>query len=334
MGKCSSLLFQVSVQGSCDIHFRGISGAELSCRVECRRRYAGEALRVKSCIGRSAYQRYVPSARVRKNEKIEKETPRHDWEGLIAEFEARAASSELPSEPPPPGVILRDENEEEFELLPVVETAACTALTLCMWYLGRIFRLDSFLLLFYPIPMFFVTMRWGPQTGDRVLVSTLIVVLTMMGPLYSILYFFNTGIMALVFSRVLWNRWHWLPSILAGGFAKGVGLAFQFTWMSGIVRYNAWTLIAEQVKILVDTTVGGLFGILKITKVPSFTVRQIQIAVAIVLVLHSVLHVLFTYLASTMILDRVGESIKLKKKPRILRILKMLKESIQRQTRY
>lgn len=293
-----------------------------------RRQHFGEAVG-KNSVQAQSVRHCVPHARA----KDEPPRPRHDWEGLIQEFENRAHVTEFASHPPPPGVPLDEEDPEQFEMLPVVESAACTALTFMFWNLGKIWRLDSFLLLFYPIPMFFITMRWGPKVGDVVLFTTLFSILTMMGPLYCILYFLNTGIMAMVFSRALYHRWHWLPGVLAGGVAKGVGLALQFTWMSGIIRYNSWTMIAEQVKIMVESIMRAGYAIARAKSPPVLALGHVQVAIGVVLVLHSILHVLFTYLTSTMLLDRIGDDIKLKRKPRMLRILVKLKENAMRQRR-
>lgn len=269
----------------------------------------------------SCFRPCVPHARAND----EPPAPRHDWEGLIREFEARSRASDRPSLPPPPGVPLDEDDPEQFEMLPVVESAGCTALTLMLWNLGKIWRLDSLLLLFYPLPMFFIALRWGPRAGDVVLFTTLFTIVTLMGPLYAILYALNTGLMALVFSRALYWRWHWAPAAVAGGLAKGAGLALQFTWMSSIVRYNSWTLVAEQVKMMVEGILRAVCMVAR-KQAPVVTVEGVKVAVGIVLVLHSVLHVLFTYVAATMILDRIADSIKLKRRPRLLRVLEVLKK--------
>ena len=88
---------------------------------------------------------------------------KHDWGALIEEFELRALrNSSSRGRPPPPGVHLGEEEQRTHELLPSVESGAMAGMVMAMWNVGKILRLDSFLLMFYPIPIFYVTLRWGP----------------------------------------------------------------------------------------------------------------------------------------------------------------------------
>lgn len=254
----------------------------------------------------------------------------HDWGSLIAEFEMRARAKEVRSgdSPPPLDAELKGEIREQAPMLRHVETAAMSALTMIMWNLGRILRLDSFLLMFYPLPMLFVTMRWGIYQGRRVLLGSCFLIFTMMGPLYAGLYLLNTGIMALMLSYALYKRWPWLPTVVSSGVAKGVGLALQFTALSPILRENSWDFVALQVKVLVDKFLGTIWWVLRRqSETPTPSVLYIRYAVAIVLILHSIIHVLFTWLSATMVLDRVGESLPMEQKVRLPGVLEQVKKN-------
>jgi len=266
----------------------------------------------------------------RKKKAPEPEPVQHDWGPLIAEFEMRARAKEIRSgdSPPPPGVELKGEIREEAPMLRHVETGAMSALTMIMWNLGRILRLDSFLLMFYPLPMLFITMRWGIYQGRRVLMGSCFLIFTMMGPLYAGLYFMNTGIMALMLSYAMYKRWNWLPTVTSAGLAKGLGLALQFTAMTPILRVNSWDFVATQVKVLVDKLMRTIWWVLRIqSERPTPSVLSIRYAVATVLILHSIIHVVFTWLSATMVLDRVGESMKLKRKVRLPGVLEQVKQN-------
>lgn len=276
--------------------------------------------------------RWLKRKKKKKEEPIPIPEPevQHDWGGLIAEFEMRARAKEIRSgdSPPPLGAELKGEMRDEAPMLPHVETAAMSALTMIMWNLGRVLRLDSFLLMFYPLPMLFVTMRWGVYQGRRVLLGSCFLIFTMMGPFYAGLYFLNTGIMALMLSYALFKRWSWLPTVVSAGIAKGIGLALQFTAMTPVLRENSWDFVAIQVKVLVDKLLGTIWWVLRRqSETPTPSVLYIRYAVAIVLVLHSIIHVLFTWLSATMVLDRVGESLKLKQKVRLPGVLEQVKKN-------
>lgn len=293
----------------------------------CRLEFFGQRTRRQRCI--ATPQRYPILTNIDSEKKeMPRKEPKHDWNALIDEFEQRAAATEYSSSPPPPGVKLTNEVNENFELRPLVEIAAMSAVTFALWYIGRYLRLDSFLRMFYPLPMFIIAMRWGPKRGDEVLYTTLALVLTLMGPLFSVLYLLNTGIMAMVLSRALWHQWPCLPTIIACGLAKGVGLSMQFTLMSPILRENSWQFVTTQVKLLVDVVLSGVYALLRRPTVPELSIAQVQYAVVVILVLHSVLQVFFTYLSSTMIVDHIGESTPLKRKVRLWSLLQLLKDRV------
>lgn len=243
----------------------------------------------------------------------ENEVPKptkHDWAVLVEEFEIRAKMNEPASKPPPPGVELKNEiDNKKLSLYPLVEIAAMAALTAMMWNIGRLLRLDSVLLTFYPLPMFYVTLRWGVKKGVTVLQASLFMIGLYMGPLFSLFYLFNTGFMSLVMSRLMYRRWSCASTVALAGLAKGVGLALQFTFISGVVRENAWKFIGYQVKDMVDKMVGFVFWVTRQTGLaPSPSMFQIQCVIAVVLVFHSIIHVFCTYLTASVILDRIADS--------------------------
>ncbi len=238
------------------------------------------------------------------------EPTRYDWAVLVEEFEIRSRAKQRATKPPPPGVELKDEiRYKKLMFLPAVEIAAMAALTQLMWNFGRLFRLDPLFLTFYPLPMFYVCLRWGVKKGDAVLMVSLFHILMLMGPLFSVLYLLNTGIMALVMSRALYRQWGTPAVVATGGLAKGVGLGLQFTLMSGVIKENAWSFIGYQLQDFIQKIVGMIWWITRRTGVaPSPTLFQIQCVVGAVLLFHSMLHVLCTYLSACMILDRVADS--------------------------
>lgn len=232
----------------------------------------------------------------------------------------------------PPSVIaaVGKRTPERFRMLPVVEMGFFTAATMCLWYAGRIMRLDALLLLFYPLPMFIMSMRWGISTGMMTLACTLLFVLFSMGPLYALSYLFNTGMMASALSVGLWYRWHWLPTVALGALAKALGLALQFGMMSVYLRVNSFKLLTVQVKNMWGQIIAGMVAARRLvpgapgTPPTSPSVETIQVLVAALIITHSFLHVLLTQLGASMILLRLERH--LTRSPRLAPLLQWLKQ--------
>ncbi|CAN8066802.1 unnamed protein product [Agarophyton chilense] len=230
-----------------------------------------------------------------------------DWEKLIIEFEERSGGTKVV---PPDSPIL---NPKQYETLPYLECAYMTALTTVLWYLGRVFRLDAVLLLFYPLPTIYIASKYGLKFADWTIMSVLFFVFTIVGPLFAITYFLNTGLLTIVYARALWWRFGWFAALLFGAAAKAVGLCLQLLFISPILRYNAWKAVVEQVTILLQN-MAKLLGAVGI-KMMAPTASAVQIALIIVIAFHSLYHVFFTLLMSSIVLRRIEADVELKRSP-------------------
>lgn len=231
-----------------------------------------------------------------------------EWGALIQEFESRARSA-----PPPPRRRGPVENPDQYEMLPYCETAFMVSLTTVMWWLGRMMRLDAFLLLLYPIPTIYIAARHGLLFAHYALASTLLLVFSLVGPLYCFIFFLNTGLLTLAYARALWHRWPWWVGLLAGGFAKSLGLWVQLSFMGKILEINAWEAVGIQVTASL-TAVCTLLGKVGLVINPP-GMRAVQIGIGVIVGLHSFYHVFFAQLCSTLILRRVAETEKLSRVP-------------------
>lgn len=232
------------------------------------------------------------------------ETTDEEWRELILEFEQRADDKYDPEAIPPAGRLGRLD-PAQFESLSYVFCGAMTAITTVFWYFGRILRMDSVLLLFYPLPAMYVASRFGLKFADLTLMCSVFLIFTVMGPLYAGLYFLNTGLLILVYSRALWYRWGWKLTLLGGGLAKGVGLALQLGWISVILRYNAWKAAALQVTAML-TFMGNIANkVLGRAVFGEPGMSAVQAGLSVVVALHSFYHVFFTLLFMSILLTRL-----------------------------
>lgn len=280
-----------------------------------------------------------------------------EWRDLILEFEARseAARRASPSSPErpisisplaagasdhplakfntderpvrPTGRALGRENPAQYESMNLVESGMMTALTALLWLVGRVFRFDSFLITFYPLPSLYIMMRWGPVYGNLMLISTFVLIQTLLGPFLGLQYALNTGLLVLAFGNTMWYQWHWGVAIAAGCLAKFVGLFLNITWTSALLRYNTWKLVSEQVQGTIQTFGGFYYKIAgKDATFAGPTTFQVTVGVAVLLGLHSLFQVVFTHLSTTMILDRLHDKGVTKRSPRMLPLLTMIKK--------
>lgn len=290
--------------------------------------------------GRGYAVRHLPCMKV---------DPNHfkPWEDLIDEFEARsrasgasqssadtsfgARESDLFSAPRtftprPRDRPLGRENPEQYKSLNLVETSAMTAATLVLWFLGRALQLDSFLILIYPFPSLFIWMRWGPRYGRIMFITTVTLILTFMGPLFALTFALNTGILSLALGTAMWYQWHWMLAILGGCAAKFFGLIINLSWTSALLRRNTWQLIGDQVKTMIDTAGALAFRLFRngaVFQGPSHS--QVQLGVALLIVVHSLFHVVLTHMSSTMVLDRMYDQGILARSPRLVPWVSFLK---------
>lgn len=202
------------------------------------------------------------------------------------------------------------------------------ALTNCLWFMGRVLRLEALVMLFYPLPTMYIAARWGLAFSDRTLFATLFLVFTTLGPMYAKFYLLNSGLLTATYARTLWWRWSFGATLLAGAAAKGLGLTLQLGWVSIILRHNAWTAVTEQV----TSMVGNIFGL--VNRIGGRTIlgtpgaSQIQVAIAIIIVFHSVYLVFLTQLSSVMLLQSVGPHQRLARTPKVPRFVKRIWERV------
>lgn len=273
--------------------------------------------RIISNVGRKQNRASKPKSKIQP-----KVTTSEEWRELIYEFEERANRGR--DKPKPQNYTAPLLNPAQFEYLSTVETAAMIALTVALWFFGRILRMDVFLLLSYPLPMMYVAARWGLSYADRGVVVILLMLSFLLGPFSSFVYFCNTGILTIAYTRCLWYRAPWQVTLLVGGFAKALGLYIQIRWVSLVLQYNSWKLIGEQVLDLVTGSVAMLNKLPFFNIVVNLQVSQIQTTILIVLILHSIYHVFFTQVLSDLIIYKAAETEKVERLPKTTPLVKFL----------
>lgn len=190
-----------------------------------------------------------------------------------------------------------------------------TALTTAVWFVGRVLRLDSLLLLFYPIPSMYIAARWGVKASDVSLFTTVLFIAITVGPFYAKSFVLNSALLAATYARGLWYGWPFWALLLAGACAKAMGLLIGLKWMSLILRYDAWVVVTQQTSGLLHAVVRGVNWVArrKLLHAPGMT--AVKWGVGAVVVLHAVYHVFCTLLVATLLLRAAVKEGRLERVP-------------------
>lgn len=234
---------------------------------------------------------------------------KQQWRRLIVEYE-QSVNARPDAAPPRTTPVL---NPAQYEMLPTIESAFMAALTTSLWHLGRVYHLDALFLLMYPVPTIYIASRWGLRQADYTFYASQVLIFTLVGPLYAILYLFNTGLLTLAYSRALCHSLSWKRTLVTASAAKGLGVCLQLLLISSVIGQNAWRAFGAQVTALLTSVVSLLarLGII----LPSPSVTPVYIAMVVVLVLHSVYHVFFTNLSTSLMLIKLSETTKMQHLP-------------------
>eukprot|EP00177_Eucheuma_denticulatum_P004464 GFKZ01008111.1.p1 GENE.GFKZ01008111.1~~GFKZ01008111.1.p1 ORF type:complete len:361 (-),score=24.06 GFKZ01008111.1:2032-3009(-) len=231
------------------------------------------------------------------------------WYDLIVDFESRAPPR-VPNPPttPPSSPALTTATRN-------VECSFMIALTTVIWYFGRVFRLDAFLLLFYPLPTMYISSKWGPYYANLTLISTLVFIFLIVGPIYAQLFFLNSGLLILAYSYTLHLNWTFLPVLLAGAAAKAIGLFLNVKWVSFILKHNSWKYLTEQTRALLISISNFINWITRSSALSAPSLSAIQIGIVTIITLHSLYHVFCTLLVTSLFLRKLSQQGRLKKVP-------------------
>lgn len=284
------------------------------------RQSLGHTLQKFATSIRAKLQRYAKRNRPENRTRdYDRSKPNDEWLDIMTEFELRARSRQERQLKPRKSSTGPKKGGRRtsgyLEYLPHVQTAFMAAITIQLWYVGRILKLDSFLLLLYPLPSMYISARWGLAYADRCLWVTIFMIFIAMGPMFAQLYFFNTGLLTFTYTRALWWRWPWWACLTAGGLAKAIGLAINMGWASYVFETNVWLFLAFQIRSMME----GMFVLLsKLPLVPKLatpSLLQVKFGVAAIVALHSLYHVFCTLFLSALLLVRVSENAELARVP-------------------
>lgn len=224
------------------------------------------------------------------------------------------------------------ENPEQYVQLPKVEAALMAAVGCCLWSLGRVYRLDSFLLLLYPLPPVFVALRWDTRRAVQTVGVTIMLVACSLGPLYAFLYAIGIGSLGVVMAAGLAGRWP-TPLLLAATTAtKVAGVAVQVSIAARLLGFGGWSLVTAQVRAMLAGlgVVAAKAGLVGAGGWPAPSAATVAVAVGGVLAVHSALLCFFSATTCMMLADAAADWGYLRRRPRMMWFLAALKRNAAR----
>ncbi|KAK1862554.1 hypothetical protein I4F81_005122 [Pyropia yezoensis] len=126
----------------------------------------------------------------------------------------------------------------------------------CMWSLGRVYRLDSFLLLLYPLPPVFVALRWDTRRAFQTVGVTVMLVGCSLGPFYAFLYALGIGSLSVVMAAGLAGRWPTALLLAATTATKVAGVAAQVSIAARLLGFGGWSLVTTQLPTVTAALLG------------------------------------------------------------------------------
>jgi len=198
-------------------------------------------------------------------------------------------------------------NPKVLEGMPLIESAFMASLLMVMWFFGRYLRMDAFLILFYPMPIFLVAFRWGARYAALTVCIAVAIMMFDMGPLFAISFACNTGFMSVLFSVAMAAQWHWLVVLLFGTVGKCVGFVLNIKIQGLFFKQDLWKLVRDQAVLMceaISVTVAKTRGSsVAAAQAAAPSPSAINAIMVWLFVFSSVYHAFFTYFSASVILD-------------------------------
>lgn len=182
----------------------------------------------------------------------------------------------------------------------MVETAMLAAVGGLAFAVAALLKLTSYLAYFMPLPVVLSAMRNGPAAGQMTTLVTSILLLVLLGPIQSLSYLLNYGLVAAAMGS-LWHkrvRW-WLTVAICSG-VRVAGQAGMLLVSSWAMNENLFVLVLHNLHSLLDQC----SAILGTSGAPEPTV--IAVVAAFMLAFNSLIYLCFMHLIYTVILRNMG----------------------------
>ena len=184
-----------------------------------------------------------------------------------------------------------------------VETAFLASTASLVWLINFYFPVGPFLKIFFPIPIALIYLRRGNRASWMAAIVSSLLLLVLMGPTRSIIFFMPYGLMGVLLGACWHKRSSWVISISLGAVIGSLGLLFRFWLTSLLLGENLWVYVITQITKFVD----WIFFSLGILAQPDFALIQILALGSIVV--QNLVYLFAVHLVALMLLERLDNPI-------------------------
>ncbi|GJQ13783.1 hypothetical protein GpartN1_g5574.t1 [Galdieria partita] len=207
---------------------------------------------------------------------------------------------------------------------PVIETGLCVAAVRTFLFVSRVARWKDFFSIAGPIPIVYISLRWGPRYSCLALCLLICFFVLRPGPLYCLQYTLTQGLAIGVLTHTMWWQWNWFFCILSSATAYLFGIIFEISLTSFVLGKNTWTLITQQsVQLFIRW-----FPFVR-SQMNNSSGFWVKVAILVFLFIHSLVHVVSVYIPCTLFLSAVAVRMNLlSRKPSLLPGLQKLVDQL------
>ena len=185
----------------------------------------------------------------------------------------------------------------------MVETAFLASAASLVWLINFYFPVGPFLKIFFPIPIALIYLRRGNRASWMAAIVSGLLLLVLMGPTRSIIFFMPYGLMGVLLGACWRSGLNWGYSIGLGATIGSLGLLFRFWLTSLLLGENLWVYVITQATKLLD----WFFMRLGILAQPNFAIIQL-LAIGFI-VIQNLVYLFAVHLVALMLLDRLDNPI-------------------------
>ena len=185
----------------------------------------------------------------------------------------------------------------------MVETAFLASAASLVWLINFYFPVGPFLKIFFPIPIALIYLRRGNRASWMAAIVSSLLLLVLMGPTRSIIFFMPYGLMGVLLGACWHSRLNWGISISLGAAIGSLGLLFRFWLTSLLLGENLWVYVITQITKFLD----WVFFRLGILAQPDFALIQVLALGSIII--QNLVYLFAVHLVALMLLDRLDNPI-------------------------
>jgi len=185
----------------------------------------------------------------------------------------------------------------------MVETAFLASAASLVWLINFYFPVGPFLKIFFPIPIALIYLRRGKRAAWMAAIVSGLLLLVLMGPTRSIIFFMPYGLMGVLLGACWRSGLNWGYSIGFGAAIGSLGLVFRFWLTSLLLGENLWVYAIAQITKFADWVFLKLGFLIE----PNFALIQLLAVGSIII--QNLVYLFAVHLVALMLLDRLDNPI-------------------------